>query len=398
MAKETIRILIVDDSPADRAFIKHLIDESRWAKTRKPVVFEAATGQAGHESCLRDEPHCVLLDYLLPDLDGMQVLAKLRNGNASDPGFPAIVMVTGFGNEAVAAAAMRNGAQDFLVKDDLTADALDACIRRAVAVVRRRQRGQAKSVKLDQTKAQLQAAGELQRRMLPTTSPQVPGFDIAGACHAAAETGGDFFDYITVRDGVVGVVLGDVSGHGLGPAILAADARATCVRFRGRSRRPAQILIHSNQLLCEDTKGESFVTMFLVHLTPGSMALRYAAAGHQGFVVRRSGAVLTIESQQPPVGLGMDMIAGIEDEVVLAPGDLMFVMTDGISEAASTHDAPRSPATMFGIERALSVVRENMDLSAAEIIKRLLAHVRQFTAQHIQDDDMTIVIIKALPV
>jgi len=398
MAKEAIRILIVDDSPADRKLLRLLIQGGRWARSRKAVVFEAETGQMGHEACLRDNPHCVLLDYLLPDLNGLQVLAKLRNGNTNNHGFPAVVMVTGLGNEAVAAEALRKGAQDFLVKDGLTAEGLDACIRRAVAVVRRRQRGMTKSTKLGRAKAQLQAAGELQKRMLPTASPRVPGFDIAGVCHPAAETGGDFFDYVTVSDHAVGIVLGDVSGHGLGPAILAADARAYLRAFSRTAASPGQILTHSNQLLCEDTKGESFVTLFLVHISPGSLVLRYAAAGHQAFVVRQSGAVSTIDSQQPPLGLGADMVDGSEDEIALQPGDLLLLMTDGISESASTHDRPRSGATMFGVARALDVVRDHRHGSAAEIIEQLLARVRQFTAHHAQDDDMTVVVIKAEPV
>jgi len=98
MAKEAIRILIVDDSPADRRLLRLLIQGGRWARSQKAVVLEAESGQMGHEACLRDKPHCVLLDYVLPDLNGLQVLAQLRNGNPNNHGFPAVVMVTGFGN------------------------------------------------------------------------------------------------------------------------------------------------------------------------------------------------------------------------------------------------------------------------------------------------------------
>lgn len=92
------------------------------------------------------------------------------------------------------------------------------------------------------------------------------------------------------------------------------------------------------------------------------------------------------------------MVDGSEDEIALHPGDLLLLMTDGISESASTHDRPRSGATMFGVARALDVVRDHRHGSAAEIIEQLLARVRQFTAHHAQDDDMTVVVIKAEPV
>lgn len=398
MAKETVRILIVDDSPTDRKLLRSLIEDGKWARTQQVVVLEADSAQTGHESCLRDDPHCVLLDYLLPDSDGLQVLARLRNRSVSKSDFPAVVFVTRCGDEAVAAQALRNGAQDFLVKDDLTTETLHACIRRAVAAVRRRQRGTTRSAMLDHVRAQLQAAGEIQKRLLPKAPPQVTGFDIAGVCHPAAETGGDFFDFVKVSDYALGVLLGDVSGHGLGPAILAAEARAYLRAFSRTANSPGQVLIRSNQLLCEDTKGESFVTLFLVHLTPGSLVLRYAAAGHQGFIVRSSGEVATIDSQELPLGLGADLVAGIEGEAVLQPGDLLLLMTDGIYEAVAPQGLPRSGATMFGVARALDVVRKNVHCSAAEIIERLIAQVRQFAARRAMDDDMTVVVIKAEPV
>jgi serine phosphatase RsbU (regulator of sigma subunit) len=389
-----IRILIIDDSPDDRRLIKQLLEQGRWAKTRRVVVLEADTGHAGHEFCRKHAPHCVLLDYRLPDMNGLQVLAKVRNGNAY--GFPAIVMVTRVGNEAVGAAALRNGAQDFLVKDELTALVLDEALRNAVAIVRRRQRAEARTLKLNKARAQLHAAGDIQKRLLPRTAPQVPGLDIAGVCHPAAETGGDFFDYLTVRDGEVGIVLGDVSGHGFGPAILAADTRAYLKALLLTNDSPGQIIALTNQLLCQDTNGESFVTLILAHINPQTGVVRYAAAGHQGFVVRRDGTAEPIDSQQPPLGLGEDMVAGIEDRIRLGPGDALFLMTDGIHEAVYTRERPRSADTMFGVRRALQVVCENRHRSAAWIVSELLACVRQFTRRRLQEDDMTIVVAKAL--
>ena len=190
--------------------------------------------------------------------------------------------------------------------------------------------------------------------------------------------------------------MGDVSGHGIGPAILAADTRAYLKALSLTDASPGRILALSNKLLCQDTKGECFVTLFLVHVSPDSPVVRYAAAGHQGFVIRRAGTAEAIDGQQPPLGLGPEMVAGIEDQVTLGPGDLLFLMTDGIHEAASTRDRPRSGATMFGVQRALQVVCENRHRSAAEIVSALLDCVRQFTRRRLQEDDMTIVVVKAL--
>ena len=395
MSSEHIRILIVASSPDDRQLLKDLIAQGRWAKKQRAVVFEADTGRTGREFCRKSVPHCVLLDCHLLDMEGVEVLAELRHASGKQAGFPAVVLLTSCGDHATVAEAFRNGAHDFLIRDELTAETLDIAIRNAVAAVRRRERSDAKSRKLERARAQLHDAGEIQKRMLPGSVPQIAGYEIAGICHPAAETGGDFFDYICQADGVAGVVLGDVTGHGLGSALLAADTRAYLRAFSRKESSPGRVIAHTNELLSEDTKGRSFVTLFLAHVRANCSTVRYAAAGHQGYVIRGNGTVTPIDSQQPPLGLAVDMVEGIEDEVTLAAGDLLFLMTDGIYEAVSTHDVPRSRATMFGIPRALQIVCENMDRPAEKIVEELLNRVRHFTPRRLQDDDMTIVVVKA---
>jgi serine phosphatase RsbU (regulator of sigma subunit) len=291
---------------------------------------------------------------------------------------------------------MRHGAIDFLVKGDVTAEGLHACVRKAVAGTKRRKRGVDASRKLTRARAQLHVAGEFQSMLLPRRAPRVPGLDIAGACQPADETGGDFYDYPEMVDGSVGIVMGDVSGHGLGPAILAADARAYLRAFCRTHQSPGEILVHTNRLLCEDTKGERFVTLFFASIHAESRRMRFASAGHRGFFFDRHGVVTTIESQQPPLGLAPGFIRPFESEIGLQSGGLLLLMTDGITEAPSTRGVPRSEATMFGDERALDIVRAHRHCDAEEITRRLIDRACAFTTNGSQDDDMTMVVVKVL--
>jgi diguanylate cyclase (GGDEF)-like protein len=124
--QDPIKILIVDDSSEDReVYIRHL---KKIMDTSDYCIFESETGQEGIQLCKNEYPDCILLDYLLPDMDGLEFLSLLK-----EKGYPgAIIMLTGQGSEQVAVEAMKNGAQDYLVKDNYTSEALNSAIVKAV--------------------------------------------------------------------------------------------------------------------------------------------------------------------------------------------------------------------------------------------------------------------------
>jgi serine phosphatase RsbU (regulator of sigma subunit) len=232
--------------------------------------------------------------------------------------------------------------------------------------------------------------------LLPDRAPSIPGLDIAGHCICADESGGDFYDFPKMLDGSVGVVIGDVSGHGLGPAILAADSRAYLRAFSRACNTLGQVLVQTNHLLCEDTGEGRFVTLFFACIHPVTRLMRVASAGHRAFLFDRHGVPTPLESQQPPLGIDPKRIRNFQTEVMLQRGDLLLMMTDGIAEATSTHKVPRSRATMFGESRALRIVAERRHQSSQEIVTQLLDQAQQFTNRHEQDDDMTAVVVKVV--
>jgi PAS domain S-box-containing protein len=232
-------------------------------------------------------------------------------------------------------------------------------------------------------------ARTIQQGLLPKAPPVLPGLEIAGASHPAQETGGDYFDFIPMSDGHWGIAIGDASGHGIGPALLVAETRAYLRAFALTNRDPGQVLDSVNQRLVEDITGDYFVTLFLGRLHPLTRSLVYSSAGHlPAYVLDGRGEVkLVLQSTGLPLALGPAGAFPNSPAVCLEPGDLLFLLSDGIVEA-SAGDGP-----LFGIGRTLEVVRAHRHEPPGEIIAALMHQVREWSGSA-QADDMTAIIIK----
>jgi sigma-B regulation protein RsbU (phosphoserine phosphatase) len=246
---------------------------------------------------------------------------------------------------------------------------------------------------MHETALEFQLAREIQQRLFPKSSPALPGFDIAGASRPATATGGDYFDYLPMLHEGLGIVVGDATGHGIGPALLMAETRAY-LRIVALNRHSAgEVLTRANRVLAEDLGGERFVTVLLARLDPPARRLVYANAGHPaGHVLGPQGEIkLTLRRTGMPLGLQLDSVYADSQAVVLDPGDLVVFLTDGIEEAMAPDDS------FFSVERALDVVRANRHRAAREIVEALYAAVRDFSQGAPQLDDVTAVVVKVLP-
>lgn len=239
---------------------------------------------------------------------------------------------------------------------------------------------------------QFRVAREIQSHLFPKSPPQVPGFDLAGASFPAAAAGGDYFDFIPVADNGLGLVVGDVTGHGIGPALLMAETRAY-VRIAALNRaEPSDILTRTNIALAEDIGSERFVTLLLGRLDPATRRLSYASAGHPpGYLLAPDGS-LRMELRRTGVPLGMRPNTEFRNAppITLEPGELVLLLTDGIEEAMGPGDE------MFGTDRMLAVLRANRDKPAAQIVDALYLAVREFCKGLEQQDDVTCIVVKVL--
>ena len=241
--------------------------------------------------------------------------------------------------------------------------------------------------------AQLIAAQRIQERLLPRSAPAVPGFDVAGASFPAEFAAGDHFDYLPLSDGALGIVVGDVSGHGFSSALLMASTSAHLRSFVEDHTDVEEILVHTNSLLCRETEEGRFVTLFFAHLDPASRRLHYASAGHpSGYVLDHSGHVKQeMKSSRVPLAILPESDFPVSGPIRLDANDLVLLLTDGILEAASPE------GDLFGTERTLEIVRANRHRTAEEIIEALHCAVRDFTQRQQPRDDVTVVVIKVEP-
>src|SRR5438270_2942688 len=147
---------------------------------------------------------------------------------------------------------------------------------------------------------ELRVARRVQQQLFPAGVPPVPGFDIFGVALPAGAAGGDYFDYIPLPGGRLGVVVADVSGHGLGPALLMASTRAYLRALALTHRDLGETLALANGVLCRDTGDGRFVALLFASLDPGTRSFAYAAAGQPGYLLDASGAVTRLDATGPP--------------------------------------------------------------------------------------------------
>lgn len=244
--------------------------------------------------------------------------------------------------------------------------------------------------RLRATENDFQVARRIQEKLLPGTAPALPGFDIAGLACPADATGGDYFDYVPMMNSCVGVVVGDVCGHGFGPALLMASTRAYLRAFAQTQSDLADLLSLVNRVLTLDIEDDRFVTLALARLDPQQRSLVYASAGHpSGYVLDPYGRVrLRLASTGPPLGLGPDAQFAASPVIPLEPRELVLLLSDGVTEASAPD------GTAFGSSRAVDIVRIYRHEPAARIVRNLLHAVRAFCQNAAQLDDITVVVIK----
>lgn len=243
---------------------------------------------------------------------------------------------------------------------------------------------------LQENKEQFRVARDIQQHLFPKSAPQFPGIDIAGTTFPADATGGDYFDFLPMLENCVGFVVGDVTGHGVGPALLMAETRAY-LRILARLNSDAGlILTEANRVLAEDVGYERFVTLFLARLNARKRTVAYVNAGHiPGYILGASGEVLSILKRTGvPLGLRPDTMYHESAEIQLAPGQMMVMLTDGFEEAVGQDDE------MLGSERVLQIIKEHRKKSAQDIVQKLYDTVREFAGNSPQIDDLTAIVIK----
>lgn len=240
---------------------------------------------------------------------------------------------------------------------------------------------------------ELEIAHQVQMSLLPKSSPEVAGCDIAGICIPAKEVGGDYYDFIAMSNDQIGIVIGDVSGKGVPAAIYMTLTKGVFQSNAEVSTSPREVLVKVNHLMYRTIERGAFVSMFYAVLDMASLTMRFARAGHNPALYYHSDGKNSSMLEPGGIALGLDSgeIFGDvirEQEIPLQHGDIMVFYTDGFTEAMNRD------LQEYGEERLTRIIQEKEDSSSKEIVDAVCSDVRKFVRDHPQHDDMTMVVVK----
>jgi anti-anti-sigma factor len=250
---------------------------------------------------------------------------------------------------------------------------------------------------LEQEKMQkeIEVAKQIQQSLLPRKRPEISGYDIAPLYQAAAEVGGDYYDFVQVDDDTIGVVVADVSGKGV-PGSLVMTMIRTALRMEARGNRNASdVMAKMNAFVTDDMKKGMFVTMFYVILDSKNRIISYASAGHNPMILYRHETKETffLNPRGFPVGISLPDETLFRrsislEKVRLKKDDMLVIYTDGVTEAMNER------REQYGEERLISMVKEYAFLPPTEFIDKLDGDIKKFTGDYPQSDDITVVAVK----
>jgi serine phosphatase RsbU (regulator of sigma subunit) len=254
-------------------------------------------------------------------------------------------------------------------------------------------RGREEAILRAHLEGELVAARKIQEKLLPREMPQLTGFEIAGTSIPSTQVGGDYFDFLDLGKGRLGIAIADVSGKGIPAALLMANLQASLHAQTLEVEKVAEVAIRINNLLVNSTDPNMFVTFFYGLLDRKSSTFISTNAGHNPPILLRSGQKID-RLEEGGMVLGFLLDQKYEQQTTtLQPGDILVLFTDGITEARDP-DEETVGDKLFGEGRLVQVIMDNASLSAREIQAAILQAVTLYTKNTPQEDDITLVVIK----
>ena len=367
------RVLVVDDAEANIDVLVHTLrDEYRLSV--------AIDGESALRSIAKNPPDLVLLDIVMPGLDGYEVCRRIRATEAWRD-IP-VMFLSSLEDARDKALGFEAGGNDYVTKpfEPLEVRARVESLLRSKAYADAIREAHARDLRI---------AREIQMGILPTaldTRTRGTGLDVAAIIEPARQVGGDLYEVLRMADERVLVALGDVSGKGI-PAALFMAVTVTLLRSMARQHHdPAKILSALNDELAEQNPRGMFVTMQCAVFDVGRGRVTVAGAGHDPAVVLSPGRAP--RRAFPSSGRVAGLMSGNEissESLDLAPGDTLLLFSDGVPEAFDEAEE------LFGEERLLSHLAGQPGTTAAETVSSLLAAVRAHAGQAKQSDDISIV-------
>lgn len=244
-------------------------------------------------------------------------------------------------------------------------------------------------VKLAVAHHEMKIARRIQESLLPSRPLIVPGVRVEGFCLSADQVGGDYFDYFCRDSETVDVVVADVSGHAVGPALFMVETRSALRTQAQMITEPGETLFLMNGFLYDDlSQSDHFITMFYLQYCSATGKLNYANAGHNPALLMRRGAKNCQTMDADGLVLGVkDVVVFEQNEETLESGDLIFLYTDGLTEAQGPD------GEFFGVSRLCRIISENAHLPADQLMNVCVDKLKAFRKTECFNDDLTMVVV-----
>jgi serine phosphatase RsbU (regulator of sigma subunit) len=375
------RVLFVDDDPKILAAFRRQL--------RKKVDIETVpSGPEGLDAVRNNGPFSVVVtDYCMPEMNGIEFLKRVQEIAPET----VRMLLTGSADLNAAIQAVNEGNIFRFLTKPCSTEALTDALLTGMNKYRRLHKERKFNKR---TRRWLAQAMDIQQSLMPSGNPSVDGLDIAGRSIFCDQTGGDYYDYFekeSADDHRIGIVVGDVSDHGLPSALLMTTARAFLRESANRGGNVSSIVGSVNRQLTRDVQASGrFMTLFYAEIDQRVKSIRWVRAGHEPALLYdpRSGSFEDLAGQGGlPLGVFEEAVYE-EYHRALAPGQIIAIGTDGIWEARN------SQGLMFGKQMLQQAIRAHADRSSAEIVQQVLGELKQFLFPLEIQDDATLVVVK----
>jgi serine phosphatase RsbU (regulator of sigma subunit) len=376
------KVLLVDDDAMVLAGLKRQLRNQFQIHT-------ALSGEEALQQVQENGPYAVIVsDYMMPGMNGIEFLAYVKKTSPDT----VRMMLTGTADMPTAIRAVNEGSIFQFHPKPCPADTLSQAIHSAIQkyhkVVSHQQQ-------LNNFKSSLEQASKVQQELMPKSNPDFDGFDIAGRSIWCDETGGDYYDFLyppTNGKKKMGIVVGDVTDHGIPSALLMTTARAFLrERIQTAPTACASIISDVNKRLVQDVEELNlFMTLFYCEIEAQAKSIRWVKAGHEPAILWTPTA-----ADSPEFLSGKGLPLGVMEDAVykeyqkqIDSGQIILIGTDGIKEAVN------ESGEMFGTQRLVQVIKNSADQPAKKILDKVFESLDRFCSPLKNDDDATLVVIK----
>jgi signal transduction histidine kinase/serine phosphatase RsbU (regulator of sigma subunit) len=372
--EELARLLVVEDNPDMRDFLVSLLSPHY-------LVLTAVNGIEGLEKARNLKPDIIISDVMMPEMNGYDMTRHVKD----DPSIRTtpVLLLTAKADISQKIEGLEYGADDYLTKP-FNSRELFARVR---ALLKSREGEKAVLHRNREIEEELETARLLQRKLLPDKNLEVSGYTFHSLYIPMDKVGGDFYDY-TVRDGFIDLFIADVSGHGLPGAFLSTVTKMALDSITNRASA-SRVQYQLNDVVCRSTVRNKYVTSFFCKIDIQTNNLSYCGAGHVPPLIfrRRHSEFIELKTKGSPLGWFKNLKLE-EKNIMLIPGDLLILYTDGITECMN------SKREIFSEERFREFIRSSSGISLKEFSESLLTCLRNYSQTEKFEDDLTMVVFE----